>query len=113
MPDSCVPDSCVQKVIPKALKHILKSSDDKTISSLRRMVNVWEERRVFGSSSKLPDEFKTIFAGVKVRTHPEARKRLRCQHCSLTTTKAQVPGWHPCSTTGPGPTGCVQFQIRG
>jgi regulator of Ty1 transposition protein 103 len=37
------------KVLPKAITHMAKHSDDKVKRSLTRIVTVWEERRVFGT----------------------------------------------------------------
>jgi regulator of Ty1 transposition protein 103 len=37
------------KVLPKAISHMAKHSDDKAKKSLTRIVTVWEERRVFGT----------------------------------------------------------------
>jgi regulator of Ty1 transposition protein 103 len=37
------------KVLPKAISHMAKHSDDKAKRSLTRIVTVWEERRVFGT----------------------------------------------------------------
>jgi regulator of Ty1 transposition protein 103 len=37
------------KVLPKAITHMAKHSDDKAKRSLTRIVTVWEERRVFGT----------------------------------------------------------------
>ncbi|KAF5829649.1 RNA polymerase II-binding domain-containing protein [Dunaliella salina] len=38
------------KVISKAVREVLRTADPKTRSSVGRVVRVWEERRVFGSS---------------------------------------------------------------
>lgn len=38
------------KVLPRALRHFLSKADDKSKSSVNKVIKVWEERRVFGSS---------------------------------------------------------------
>jgi hypothetical protein len=46
-----------QAVLPKAVKHLAKSADQKTARSLKRLACIWEERRVFGGSG-LPHDLK-------------------------------------------------------
>jgi CID domain len=38
------------KVLPRALRHFLSKADEKSKSSVNKVVKVWEERRVFGST---------------------------------------------------------------
>lgn len=54
------PPPFAQRVLPKALKHVLKQADEKTDRSLRRLAVIWEERRVFGGS-RLPEDLRSAF----------------------------------------------------
>eukprot|EP00898_Chlorokybus_atmophyticus_P007570 jgi/Chlat1/7814/Chrsp66S09170 len=38
-------------ILPRALKHLLRHGDQKIEQTLQRMLKIWEERRVFGSSA--------------------------------------------------------------
>jgi len=38
------------KVLPRALRHFLSKADEKSKASVNKVIKVWEERRVFGSS---------------------------------------------------------------
>lgn len=38
------------KVLPRALRHFLSKADEKSKTSVNKVIKVWEERRVFGSS---------------------------------------------------------------
>ncbi|CAN8253739.1 unnamed protein product [Cochlearia groenlandica] len=46
------------KVLPEALRDVIENGDDFARKSARRLVNIWEDRKVFGSSGQiLKEEF--------------------------------------------------------
>ncbi|GAB4818397.1 hypothetical protein N2152v2_005443 [Parachlorella kessleri] len=51
------------KVLPRALRHMLSKADEKTATSVNKVIRIWEERRVFGSGTtsfkQLMDEAET------------------------------------------------------
>ena len=43
----CIPlPHCVTQVLPRALRHMLAKSDDKTKAAVNKVIRVWDERKV-------------------------------------------------------------------
>lgn len=99
------------KVVPKGVRELLKSADAKTRGAVGRVVRVWEERRVFGSSvikalkellaaaaAKDQGNGASMDEGSKRKLQVSACTHVRARMRASTRTRARACAvCHPCS----------------